>query len=245
MLMVDSLLRPCRIAVVLLGGIILSACGGLDTVAEPTARRFQFQTEPGDDIRFGFAEYPPGQEEDFNLEAGWERVPGAANTGTNGIFLNGNNRSDDLFMFFSTRITGLASNARYTVSFSVQLYTREGEGCVGIGGAPGESVFVKAGLTRFRPEVVNDGSGQVRVNVDKGNQAESGSEAIVIGDLAGSRQNCTRGSYEVKNLSSAPQTFNFTTDVDGDAWLIVGTDSGFEGETRVYYTEVLVDFQPR
>lgn len=241
--MIDVLSRHRSLCVSLLCGTLLSACGGLDTVAEPTARRFQFQTEPGEEIRFGFADYPPGQAENFDLEAGWESVPNQF--GTNGIYLNGNNRSDDLFMFFTTRITGLASNARYTVTFSVQLYTREGEGCVGIGGAPGESVFVKVGLTRFRPEVLNDGSGQLRMNVDKGNQAESGSEAFVIGDLAGSRQNCSRRSYEEKTLSSSPQTFNFTTDVDGDAWLMVGTDSGFEGETRVYYTEVLVDFQPR
>jgi hypothetical protein len=241
--MFDLPSRHRSLCAALLCGLLLSGCGGLDAVAEPTARRFQFQAEPGNEIRFGFAEYPPGQAENFDLEAGWEPIP--RQFGTNGIYLNGNNRSDDLFMFFATRMTGLASNARYTVTFSVQLYTREGEGCVGIGGAPGESVFVKAGLTRFQPQVLDDGSGLLRMNVDKGNQSESGSDAIVIGDLAGSRQNCGRQSYELKNLSSSPQTFNFTTDVDGDAWLMVGTDSGFEGETRVYYTEVLVDFQPR
>jgi hypothetical protein len=243
--MADLLCRRYRADAVLICGLLLSSCGGLDTVAEPTARRFDFQVQPGNEIRFDFAEYPPGQESDFDLEAGWEQVPGFANRGTNGIFLNGTNRSDDLFMFFTKQITGLASNARYAVTFSVQLYTREGEGCVGIGGAPGESVFVKAGLTRSQPQVLDDGSGQLRVNVDKGNQAESGSEAIVIGNLAGSPQHCDRRSYEIKNLSSAPQTFDFTTDGDGDAWLIVGTDSGFEGETRVYYTEVVVDFEPR
>ena len=36
--------------------------------------------------------------------------------------------------------------------------------------------------------------------------------------------------------------FIFTTDHTGEAWLIIGTDSGFEAETALYYSSVTVDF---
>jgi hypothetical protein len=35
------------------------------------------------------------------------------------------------------------------------------------------------------------------------------------------------------------------TDDNGSVWLIVGTDSGFEGTTRLFYTEIEAHFSPR
>jgi hypothetical protein len=36
----------------------------------------------------------------------------------------------------------------------------------------------------------------------------------------------------------------FTTDSTGRAWLFVGTDSGFESRSAVYYTRFMALFEP-
>ncbi len=61
------------------------------------------------------------------------------------LFLGGDNRSDDLFMFYKAHVGGLLPGASYFVRFEVEVATNVPMGCVGIGGAPGESVWVKAG----------------------------------------------------------------------------------------------------
>lgn len=46
----------------------------------------------------------------------------------------------------------------------------------------------------------------------------------------------TDGSYELMELSSEGRDFQVMTDENGSLWFIVGTDSGFEGLTTIYYS---------
>jgi len=65
----------------------------------------------------------------------------------------------------------------------------------------------------------------------------------VIGDLANSRS-CEQGfEWELKRLASG-QSLMITTDSTGRAWLFVGTDSGFESRSAVYYTRFTALFDP-
>ena len=50
-------------------------------------------------------------------------------------------------MFFKGPISGLLPGSRYGVTVSVEIATDTPAGCVGVGGAPGESVRIKAGAT--------------------------------------------------------------------------------------------------
>ena len=101
-----------------------------------------------------------------------------------GLYLSGINRSDDLFMFVRTPLAGLRPDTYYAATFSVLIESITPPGLVGVGGAPGESVFIKAGASTVKPrKVTRDGSFYV-LNVDKGNQSSEGDNAVVIGDLA-------------------------------------------------------------
>ncbi len=53
---------------------------------------------------------------------------------------------------------------------------------------------------------------------------------------------CLDFAWALKTLTH--QGFEVTTGDDGGLWLIVGTDSGFEGETRLYYTTIEVTLTP-
>ena len=107
---------------------------------------------------------------------------------------------------------------------------------MGIGGSPGESVFVKAGATAMEPLAKEDASGWLRMNIDKGNQGNEGKDMINLGDVAHPELGEGTGEeYQIKTLSSDGRSFEVVTDADGGLWFIVGTDSGFEGLTALYY----------
>ena len=95
--------------------------------------------------------------------------------------------SDDLFMLFKGQIDGLVPGARYAAVVSVEITTDTPAGCFGIGGAPGESVWIKVGATAIEPLPVFEGA-YLRMNIDIGNQANGGDHAVVLGDIANSRR---------------------------------------------------------
>lgn len=125
------------------------------------------------------ADYDP---EIYELDSDWSELPSGLEG--NAIYLRGHNRSDDLFMFLKVQVEELKSNTTYQAEFTIELASNVPEGLMGIGGSPGESVFVKAGATTDEPEVVTDRDGWLRVNIDKGNQASEGEDMINLGTIA-------------------------------------------------------------
>jgi len=196
----------------------------------------------------GFADFAPHMEEMMELQAGHVPLPeGVGPAGGYGLHIAGTNHSDDLFMFWKTQVEGLDPHTDYQVRFQVEFASRSPAGCVGVGGAPGESVWVKGGATLVEPEVElgQMGSSDYWVmNVDKGIQMNDGTDAVILGDVGVGDGNCHDQPWELKEVSG-PSRLDFTTDGIGRAWLLVGTDSGFEGRTGLYYTRVRATFQPR
>jgi len=194
----------------------------------------------------GFANFPPGWEDAMDLEAGLEPLPDELDDGGSGLYIAGTNHSDDLFMFWKARYTDLEPSRRYRVRFDVEFATEAPSNCVGIGGAPGESVFVKVGASVEEPvaEVVGEGEeAYYHMNIDKGNQAQEGGDARIVGHVGNTISGCTELRWELKALSEHG-AFEVEADAAGGVWLFVGTDSGFEGRTRLYYTRFQAIFEP-
>jgi len=191
----------------------------------------------------GFADYPAANEDIFMLEADYRPLREPLDTSTSALFITGMNRSDDLWMYYKAQ-AGLPADTSYRVTFDVEIATTAPSGCFGVGGAPGEGVSVKAGVSLVEPDAVLDPAGYWRMNVDKGQQTNGGEAAIVLGDLANSRS-CEDGFvWEIKRLNSNGQSLQITTDGTGSVWLFVGTDSGFESISALYYTRFQVSFEP-
>ncbi len=187
----------------------------------------------------GFADLPADAPQDlYELDGGYRPLPEGLEGA--GIYLQGHNRSDDLFMFLKHQVGGLRPNTVYAVSMSIDLATRIPPGLIGIGGSPGESVYVKAGASTVEPVTVEDDLGHLRLNIDKGNQSKGGEAMLVLGDIA--HPDASGDSFAIKTLTSAGQPLVVETDGQGRVWLIVGTDSGFEGKTTLYYTRISYEF---
>ena len=156
---------------------------------------------------------------------------------TKGLFISGNNHSDDLFMYFKKEISGLKPNTEYALVFSVILETNIPKGLIGIGGSPGESLYVKIGASSAEPlPVIRDHF--YYLNVDKGNQSSGGANAIVIGNLANEAVNPHSPQYQPKTLSNPNQPLVVKTDSQGRLWIFIGVDSGFEGITKFYLAKI-------
>ena len=118
-----------------------------------------------------------------------------------------------------------------------------GVGCVGVGGAPGESVWIKAGATAVEPLPVRDGF-YLRMNVDIGSQSAGGEQAVVLGNIANSRGCEQPRRWEIKSFQSRSTPIPISIPSNGQAWLLFGSDSGFEARTEIYFTRAAVTFTP-
>lgn len=192
---------------------------------------------------------------DLELDAGIRELPESvtgllpAGVTRSGFFIGGSNRSDDLFMFLVRRFgpaDGVVPGTRYRVSFEVAVASNAPSNAIGIGGAPGESVFLKAGASGFEPRVRTASDGHLRANIDHGAQSNSGAHSSVMGNIA-------NGLELSEEVSEVPyRTLNFThehpTEVranrSGSVWVNVGTDSGFEGRTELFYQSIKVTLTP-
>ena len=185
-----------------------------------------------------FSDYPneQGVEEFYELRSGHEEVP-IADAGK-GLFLSGNNHSDDLFMGYFKELSGLAPETEYQFTVRFKLATNVENDMIGIGGAPGESVFVKCGVASEEPENRLDSLNHFRLNIDKGSQSTGGADMIVVGNLAKKEIN-RPGEYEFNEIETKVIA---RTDEAGTAYLVIGTDSGFEGVTSYYLDDISVSW---
>ena len=236
---------PYPVVILFLGVATVTLSGGCRSLPSDTGEamtvHLEFDEGPLGFVA-GFADYPPAHEEIYELTSGHRALPPPLES-QSGLFLSGVNRSDDLFMFFKGPIVGLTPGASYAVEVSVEIATSTPSGCVGVGGAPGESVWIKAGVTAEEPLAVLDDS-YLRMNIDIGNQSNSGTQAVVLGDVANSRSCEQAPEWELKALESQSIPARLSAPADGQAWLLIGADSGFESRTDVYFTRASVTLAP-
>lgn len=183
----------------------------------------------------GFADYSTAMSVPlFGFDTGIAALPAPLDASSQAFRIGAKNLSDDLFMFLKKEVTGLTPNATYTVDFQLDIASSAPSNYVGIGGPPGEAVYVKVGATPVEPMVVlqND---FYSMNIDKGNQSNGGADMTVIGNVANGLDTTMYKMIQRQGTVSA------TADALGNLWLIVGTDSGFEGLTVLYYDEIKVD----
>lgn len=188
----------------------------------------------------GFADLPVDYNKDiYELSHARELLPlGDADKTNYGLKLMGHNRSDDLFMFLSRNVGGFAPNTTYQVHLNFAVYTNVAGGMMGIGGSPGSSVIVKAGILHEEPlpvETVEGGEKVYRMNIDKGNQTSDGKDAKAVGNVT--KPDSDKAGYQRKSFEYEATV---TTNAKGELFLLIGVDSGFEGLTTLYFDDINV-----
>lgn len=217
---------------------ILCGCKKVGNKQLTTDKSFTDNFTTGTDGWIGdFADYPIdlAQVPQYQLEFSHSGLPLPLNTSDGALKLSGINRSDDLFMFIKKKITGLVPERNYTIDLKVDFASNAASNMVGVGGAPGEGVKIKAGAVSVEPiKVLNTPENWYRMNIDKGNQSMEGTDMKVIGDFANGTDLTI---YKIKQLSTATP-LNVQANQQGEIWLVIGTDSGFEGKTTIFYNSI-------
>jgi hypothetical protein len=237
--MSEAIVIECRFGTAVRLLIISLTVGALPLAARAETLQFEF-AQGNHSFVAGFADYPVGEETFYELESQLRPLPPNLGQATS-LFISGNNHSDDLFMFYKRRISGLVPNTPYRLGFASQFATEAEFGSFGIGGSPAHSVYLKAGASAFEPAGIVQ-NGDYRLNVDKGQQASPGAAALVLGDV--SKPDGAPVGFQLVTRSSGAEFLDATSSPAGDLWLFFGTDSGFEGTTSLYYTNFDVTLEP-
>lgn len=176
------------------------------------------------------------QMDDIRFESNWTGLPKPLDSQSKSLMISSMNRSDDVFMFLKKKLTGLHPNTDYQLVFDVELASAYADNSIGIGGSPGGSVFLKAGATAVepKPQLKDD---FYELNIDKGTQSEGGRDAVVLGNVGIGED---KTDYTLIKRSNADKPFTAHTNGQGELWLVVGTDSGYEGQTTLYYSNIKV-----
>ncbi len=214
------------------------------TLVEGQAQSFVFDFNiDNQQFSSGVSDYGVNQWEQIEYTYTNTNLRPPLDTFMHGQYISGINPSDDLFMFLKRHITGLQPNTKYEVTIEVEFASPYPTNAIGVGGAPGEGVTMKAGMTQIEPDttIINKGGPFVIMNIDKGNQSNPGTDMDTIGHVG---VNDTTTVWALKTNHNLNHPFLFTTDNTGSGWLIVGTDSGFESKTELFYTKVTVQFTP-
>ena len=236
-----SLLVP--LAVIVVGLIVYAAITTMSSI------RLEFDFRDGaQGWEAGFAEYSSEMEDMMQLETGIRRLPTQLGINGTGYYLQGMNHSDDLFMFLKRRLgtdDGVMAGQEYRAKFTIVFASNAPTGAAGIGGAPGESVYLKAGASPVEPEVyLNSVDKDYHMYVDKGEgNSGDGTAASVVGDIANGLSAEENPRY-VSLSRRHEHEYTITASQDGELWLLVGTDSGFEGLTGIYYQSIAVSLSP-
>ena len=189
----------------------------------------------------GFADYPSREFDPALYDFVSDHRARPANLGgAPALFIGGSNRSDDLFMFWKKKITGLPPNTAVRLTMEIEFASKYAVGFIGVGGPPGEGVIVKAGAVPFEPQPLIDprSDNWWRMNLDKGNQSVGGTDMRVVGHIGKPEDGTENYVPLVRGQHGAAMTA--TTAPDGSLWLVIGTDSGFEGRSELYYTRLTV-----
>jgi hypothetical protein len=197
-----------------------------------------------------FSDYPMAQT-DTQFDSGIRPLPPELHAGANGFYVQGNNeRNFDLFMYVRRRLgpaDGIRDNQAYLVGYRITLASNAGNNCLPTVGAPGESVFLKAGAAPDMPlAVVKDG--RYRLSVDKGEVNMGGKHASVVGTIANGLACKDFASPAAVPYVSIKRSHTHPMPVrsngKGELWLLVGSESAYGALTALYYEQIEVELTP-
>lgn len=229
---------------IIIFGLVLTACSEDDPlpIEGEVAYLFEFDND-AEGWEGAFADYFDVENNAEQWEFVFERttLPQPLNQSQFGLRQGANNRSDDMFMYIKRQITDLEPNTDYEVYFAINIASNVATNMVGIGGAP-DAVMMKAGVVDEEPAsiLIPEDDNHYRINLDKGNQLQDGPDMMNLETIGVSD---TTTQYTLITIDANGEPFAYTSNAEGEAWLCIGTDSGFEGRTELYYNSISVVFR--
>jgi hypothetical protein len=161
-----------------------------------------------------------------------------------GFLLQGNNHSDDIDMFLIRRFS-VKREKTYQLRITVDLAGNAPIGAIGVGGDP--ELTVQAAATEISPHrFVVDSDNFVRfpdLEIGPNQLTEVNTNGVCLSEGVLGASVCPPPGEKIpfdlkRGRLSRPITIRPKSD---HFWLMIGTSSGFEGLSAIYYTRVKVE----
>lgn len=186
-----------------------------------------------------FSDYPQGSEALYELTFEYTSLPAPLDTSVPAIMISGINHSDDLLSLIYRKFDGLQPNKKYAVTFEVTLASNVPDNSIGIGGAP-DLAFGVGGISYETSNSV-DLDGWHRPNFTSRLQSRESNDTLVMTGTIGAGEDVIEYTLIHRNNKNNPVMV--TANNKGELWLMMGTDSGFEGTTTLYYSLIRINIQ--
>lgn len=184
-----------------------------------------------------YAAYPEADADFYELVSGIKPLPAPLDQSKSSFLLSGNNHSDALQMFVVKQLSGLAPKTNYSIETEVELASKYPDGSVGIGGSPGNSVYLVAKFATMGYTLEKGKSSNIELTLKK---VEATPESILNLDLGDVSIPSDQYVYQLisRKKTSTPEVVQ--SDQQGKLWTVIGTWSGFEGISFLYYTRIKI-----
>jgi len=220
--------------------LVLATGSCKDDNAEPNKAIVLLETDfnkGADGWKAVYAAYPEADADFYELVSGIKPLPASLDQTKSSFLLSGNNHSDALQMFLVKQLSGLTPKTSYSVETEVELASKYPDGSIGIGGSPGNSVYLVSKYSTLGYTLNKDKSGNIELVMSK---VESTPESVLNVDLGDVSIPSDQYVYQLisRKKASAPEVVQ--SDQQGKLWAVIGTWSGFEGISSLYYTRIKV-----
>ncbi len=232
------------------GALLVASAGAVlaqdeaGTDVEPVTVNFDFEAD-AQGWEPIIVDLPDGYDPSVgDLQTEWMPLPEGLEG--HGLYGQGANQSDDIFIGWWTPIEGLAPTTEYVVDAVLVMASNMPAAIADEPKSPAE-VYVKLGAIDREPEAMVDPDGWLRLNAQKGAEAEGGRDAVVLGTIA--NPNLELGedfsTFALHELTATDLGLSGSTDGEGTLWLFMGTDSGYAGFTTQFYDALEVTLTPQ
>lgn len=221
-----------KITAVIVLFVVLSCGNNLD---QPDPVEFFFGFEEGTEgWEGGYAGYRTNEEKFTEFQFEYDTVPGQKK---GALKLSAQNSSNGLFMFIKRKITGLEPEKVYFLTFDIEFAAAVSVKDAGDDETNEGRFVMKAGATGSEPLKQRDENSVYNLNISKGSNEKSGDDMMIVAEFS---YETGDGEYKLQTVTNE-SPFGVETDENGNLWLIIGTDSPFEGSTTVFYNNLKIN----
>lgn len=187
-----------------------------------------------------FSDYPVGEEVAYELEFGISELPPELNQSSKALKISGHNHSDDLFSSIYRKFNNLEADKEYSITIEIELASNTPQNAFGIGGSPDLSLGV--GGLNYAPKSEIDNQNHYRPNFESQLQSGLSNDVFqVVGKIGVSEEIPTPYLLIERNNLDLPLVVKSNS--NGEIWLLIATDSGFEGKTTLFYKSIAIHIQ--
>jgi hypothetical protein len=225
----------------MMAGAMLLTLAQCDKDESGDTLTYTFQFENGkEEWESFFSDYPEGEEELYELDFERTGLPAPLDHDTYSLKLSGKNHSDDLLSIIYRKFSGLKPNTKYKVTFDVDMASIAPTNSFGVGGSP-DLAFGAGGINEAPANSVDD-QNHNRPNFESALQSgESNAVFKVLGRIGVKDDNT---EWTMINRNNKKSAITLETNEAGELWLMLGTDSGFEATTTLYFKKITIRLTP-